>query len=255
MKIRRIFSLIAIPLLLTSCSSGGDHYLMMNMDTYFSKSYIKSYKQAEIDSLIQSNNEFILYLSSYGCSSCSAVYSALKSYIPTNRVLVYNLDNDFYPQEVELLVAKYPEMFKKEFPSVYMVKGLQATQMSTSKMDSSSRIGNAFSSVQHISYLYYSNQDIMSSIALHPDYIPYKTFGYVGFDFNNKTLLNSYTKHLSNDLETTKNCIILNNYHTGVDSIIIGSYNIDENGNVNCINEITTNDFANIDLVKEILKI
>lgn len=249
----KLFSLSILPLLVCSCSKHGSHYLVKNIDSFFSESLLRVFDIDEVESMIKTNNEFMIYFSSTGCSSCDIVSQALEEYLPQNRILMYNLDYQNQKDLAELFVAKYPENFKLEFPSVYIVKQNEVTQISTSKLDSYNRISNTFKEYQHDCNLYFSNDNILEKMSANPSTVPFKRFAYVSFNFKNNILLQNYSNYISSYLEDLEFPTIVTSYTENSDSIFFAKLSIEDDGNIGCRNQTTTVDFSNIKYIKTVI--
>lgn len=255
MKVTK-YSLFAIfPLLLASCSSYGSHYLMKDLDGYVNEKVFKTFDINQVEKMMSSNNEFMIYFSSTGCSSCDTISTVLHEYLPSNRVLIYNLDYQYQREIANLFVQKYPQKFVLEFPSVYIVKGEEVTQIPSTKLNSSTRVSNSFHEYQHECNIYYSDKvDARELISANYKKMPFTgNFAYVAFDFENKSLLDNYSYYLSSYLETINFPVILNNFTAKENEIFVGKYSVDENGSIGCRNQTSTVDFSNIDFVKTVI--
>lgn len=253
MKSKKITLLSTIPLLVSSCSQYGSHYLLMSADSLLTENTLKQFDLCEVESLMGSNNEFMVYFSSTGCSSCDLVTDSLKQYLPNNPVLIFNLDYAVDKELVSLVVARYPTMFKEIFPSIYIVKGQQTTIIPTTKLNSSTRLINTFYEYQHKCNIYYSDDDILHQISKSPTKFPFEDFGYVAFDFDNESLLSSYNQNLASYLEQFEKPVILANYEEYPNLIEVASVHVTKEGLVTYTDETTTSNFSNIDVVKKVL--
>ena len=257
MKSKLFLSLLTIPLLLSSCSSYGSHYLLKDIDGCFSNEVFRKFDLVEVEKMMNTNNEFMIYFSSTGCSSCDQITEVLKDYLPTNRVLMYNLDYLDQRETVEFLVAKYPDTFKLEFPSMYIMKGTKVTQIPSTKLNSSTRISNTFYEYQHNANVYYSNTNIIENIKKEPNKIPFSTFGYISFDFDNESLMNGYNTHLSSYLESLDFPVILCDFvdieKQKPDQLFAAKLSVNQSGNIGTKNQTLTSDFSNIEFIKTVL--
>lgn len=234
-------------LLVSACSTYGSHYLVRNIDSFFSDKLFEDFNSDKVETMMNTGNEFMVYFSSTGCSSCETISGVLREYLPQNRVLMFNLDYATQREELDVAMAKFEGKFKSEFPSVYIVKGNDVTQIPSTKLNSSSKVGNTFREYQHDCNVYFGTGDVLSKIYKEPDKINFSEFSYVSFNFENKKLLDLYKTHLSTYIENLTSPIIVSDYKEINDQIYATKLSITTDGEFDYKIEASCSDASKID--------
>ena len=144
MKERRVFpALIMLALSLTSCAGkNSDKVVAINGDlfslneiTYENACYDVNF--TEMNTLINSGEKFVFYLTSSQCSHFSEFQDKIANYIKKTNTMVYRMDiidksGETYSTEFEQLFEAYKEYFfindQVLTPQVYIVEGKKVAE-------------------------------------------------------------------------------------------------------------------------------
>lgn len=262
MNLKKLFSFLAIsPVLLTSCSSFGTHFLVRNIDACLSGTYYEEFTVESFEFAKQMNYEFVVFMASTGCSACDEFEPEFKAYLDDTHFLTYKFDAKDN-KELEQTILKDYQGFCEEdgrgtkylsYPSLFIVKGEEITPLPQNKLKNKAMISNTFREYVHDTFVFYGNGDVINKMVKNGSKVPFREFGYVSFDFNNQNLMDYFKKSIQGYITDSGKVVVVTNFNEIDEYIAVKKATISEDGLVGIKSETMSKDTSNLDYVKSIL--
>lgn len=263
MKFRKLGLLLSfVPLLLTSCSAYGTHYVVRDLDSYYNDSLYRDFSIEALNFEMSSGKEFLVFFASTGCSACDAFEPEFKSFLEEKHYLTYKFDA-FNNLEMEAeIINTYKGKFCQEsqegnyylrYPSVFIVKGDETEEIPYSRLKNKTMIANTFNEYVHNCNVYYAEGNAIGNMMKNSSKLPFREFGYLAFSFGNESLLSYYKTSLQNYINDLSFPVVVANYPEFDDYIAVKKGVITDDGMYGSKAETRSKDVSNLDYVKEVL--
>ena len=264
MKFKKLGLLVSfVPLLLTSCSSYGTHYVVRDLDSYYNDSLYREFSIEALNFEMSSGKEFLMFFASTGCSACDAFEPEFKSFLEEKHYLTYKFDA-FNNLEMEAeIINTYKGKFCQEsqegnfylrYPSVFIVKGEDAEEIPYSRLKNKTMIANVFNEYVRNNNVFFAEGNAINNMMNHSSKIPFREFGYLAFDFSNEDLFSYFKESLQSFVNDASFPIVVTNYEEVEGYIAVKKGTITDDGSYGSKAETISNkETDNLSYVKEVL--
>ena len=251
------------PLLLTSCSNFGSHYLVRDLDSYFASSLFQEFTLDEIDYAMSIKHEFLVYLSSTGCSSCAEFNPEFEAYLSENHYLTYKYDETSNPAIKDEIIETYGEKFAKKdaqdnlymtYPSVFIVHGDEVEEIPYSKLKNKTMIANTLKSYVKSNNVFYAFGNAFVTMVKNYKKLPFHEFAYISFDFKNASLMSYFQSSLQSYVNELSFPVVVTDFEEESGYMMVRKSTIDEDGMYGSKAEAMTKDTSNLSFVKEVIE-
>ncbi len=264
MKFKKLGLLLSfVPLLLTSCSAYGTHYVVRDLDSYYSDSLFRDFSFEKIDQEMASNKEFLVLLASTGCSACEAFMPEFSAFLEERHYLTYIFDAHDNQEMADQIIEIYKGKFAKQdangnyylsFPSLFLIKGDNSEEIPFLKLKNKTMIANTFNEYVHNCNVFFAEGNAINNMMNHSSKIPFREFGYLAFDFSNEDLFSYFKESLQSFVNDASFPIVVTNYEEVEGYIAVKKGTITDDGSYGSKAETLSNkETDNLSYVKEVL--